>query len=74
MTVQTLKVGRERFVLLKEKDYRQLKAKADGHGPSRKRKLTAQDRGDIAEAKRRMKDRSDEIIPYEEARKRLGLA
>jgi hypothetical protein len=30
MTVQTIKVGRERFVLLREKDYRQLKAKAEG--------------------------------------------
>ena len=28
MTVQTVKLGRERFVLLREKDYRDLKAKA----------------------------------------------
>lgn len=74
MTVQTLKVGRERFVLLKEKDYRQLKAKAARqNGAKRSRKLTAQDRADIVEARRRLSDSSDRVIPYEEARKRLGL-
>jgi len=75
MTVQTVKLGRERFVLLKEKDYRQLKAKAARHdAPRRSRKLTAQDRGDIAEARRRLSDPSDRVIPYDErARKGLGL-
>jgi hypothetical protein len=69
MTVQTLKLGRERFVLLKEKDYRDLKAKAR---PVRtKRRLSAQDRGDIAEARRR---RQEPSRPYSELRKELGLA
>lgn len=75
MTVQTVKIGRERFVLMKEKDYRDLKAKAGGARPVRKsRRLTAQDRGDIAEAIRRLKHSSDREISYDEARKRLGLA
>ena len=72
MTVQTVKLGRERFVLMREKDYRQLKAKA-GQGPSprsKPRRLTAQDKGDIAEAKRREHEPS---IPLELVRKRLGL-
>lgn len=79
MTVQTVKLGRERFVLLREKDYRQLKAKANGAKAqgakpvSKRRRLTAQDRGDIAEAKRRLADSADKEIPYEEARKQLGL-
>jgi hypothetical protein len=75
MTVQTLKLGRERFVLLKERDYRQLKAKAARqNGTKRARKLTAQDRADIAEARRRLNDPNDRVIPYQEARKQLGLA
>ncbi|MGD0462748.1 MAG: hypothetical protein ABSB74_09690 [Tepidisphaeraceae bacterium] len=71
MTVQTVKLGRERFVLLKEKDYQQLKAKAarqDAPRPSRR--LTAQDRGDIAEARRR---RNEPAHPYSQLRKELGL-
>jgi hypothetical protein len=71
MTVQTLKLGRERFVLLKEKDYRDLKAKASKReSPRKTRRLTAQDRGDIAEAKRRLGEPSR---PYSELRKELGL-
>jgi hypothetical protein len=71
MTVQTLKVGRERFVLLKEKDYRELTAKAAKKDtPKRSRRLTAQDRGDIAEAQRR---RNEPARPYSELRKELGL-
>jgi len=72
MTVQTVKLGRERFVLLREKDYHDLKAKAGEARPARKRRrLTAQDRGDIAEARRR---RSEPTRPYAELRKELGLA
>jgi hypothetical protein len=69
MTVQTLKLGRERFVVLREKDYRDLKAKAR---PVRAgRRLSAQDRGDIAEARRRSQEPAR---PYAELRKELGLA
>ena len=54
MTVQTLKLGRERFVLLREKDYRELKDKArPARAPSKTRRLTAQDRRDLPEANRR---------------------
>ncbi|HEX4053459.1 MAG TPA: hypothetical protein VHX86_04265 [Tepidisphaeraceae bacterium] len=71
MTVQTVKLGRERFVLLKEKDYRRLKAQvARQDAPKRSRRLTAQDRGDIAEAHRR---RNEPARPYSELRKELGL-
>jgi len=67
MTVQTLTLGRERFVVLREKDYRQLKARAKPAGKGRR--LTAQDRGDIAEAKRREHEPS---VPIKAVRKRLG--
>jgi hypothetical protein len=71
MTVQTVKLGRERFVLLREKDYRELKAKAAQARPARKgSRLTVQDRGDIAEAGRR---RSELARPYSQLRKDLGL-
>ena len=69
MTVQTLKLGRERFVVLKESDYRDLKAKAR---PVRTgRHLSAQDRGDIAEA---LRSSHEPARPYAELRKELGLA
>jgi hypothetical protein len=73
MTVQTVKLGRERFVLLREKDFRELQAKAKAKPrPARKsRRLNAQDRGDIAEAKCR---ENEPARPYAELRKSLGLA
>jgi hypothetical protein len=71
MDVQTLKLGRERFVVMKERDFQQLKAKADLHrSPGRPRRLTAQDNGDIAEAHRR---RNEAVHSYSELRKELRL-
>ena len=69
MTVQTLKLGRERFVVLRERDYRQLKA-TQARPKAKRRRSTAQDCGDIAEAKRREGEPSE---PLEAVRKRLGL-
>ena len=80
MTVQTVKLAGKKFVIVAEKDYRDLKAQAalaaNGarNGRSKTRRLTAQDRGDIAEARRRLADPNDKEIPYEVARKQLGLA
>jgi hypothetical protein len=72
MTVQTVKLGKERFVLIREKDFRDLKAKAAQAPRSRKvKQATAQDRGDIAEAQRR---RRETTKPYSQLRKDLGLA
>ncbi len=70
MTVQTVKLAGERFVILKEKDYRDLKAKADARPARKTRRLTAQDKGDIAEARRR---EGEPARPYSELRKELGL-
>ena len=53
MAVQTLKLGGKKFVVVPEKDYRDLKAKAAR--PFRKaRRVSAQDKGDAAESLRRM--------------------
>ncbi len=75
MTVQTVKLGRERFVLLREKDYRALKSRAAGAKPAARRpRLSAQDKGDIARARRRLADAKGKPIPYEQVRRELGLA
>jgi hypothetical protein len=42
-------------------------------GVHKRRRLTAQDRGDIAEARRRLADRNEKPIPYDQLRKELGL-
>jgi len=63
MTVQTLTLGRKRFVILPEKDFRRLQAKAE--------ERSAQDRGDVAESRRRMKEPGGRTLA--EARKRLGV-
>jgi hypothetical protein len=69
MTVQTLKLGRERYVLMREKDFQSL-TKKNKNGNPRKSKGSTQDRGDVSEAKRRQNEPS---IPLAEVRKRLGL-
>jgi hypothetical protein len=80
MTVQTVKLAGKKFVIVAEKDYRDLKAQAAlaangaANGWSKTRRLTAQDRGDIAEARRRLADPDEKPIPYEQVRKELGLA
>jgi hypothetical protein len=82
VTVQILKLQGERYVLLKEKDYRILKNKAGAaktpkaspNPPKSTRRLTAQDRADAADALRRQNDPNDREIPYDEIRQRLGLA
>ena len=74
VTVQTLKLRGQRYVLLREKDFNALKIKARTGKPGKGRRLTAQERGDVAEALRRLSDPNDREIPYEQARKRLGLA
>ena len=74
MTVRTVKLAGKRFVIVAEKDFRDLERRAHGPAGRRERKLTAQDRGDIAEAERRLADPSDREIPYDQTRKRLGLA
>jgi hypothetical protein len=62
MSVQTLTMGKRKFVVIPESEFRRLKEKAE--------EITAQDKGDIAEAKRRKREPS---VPLEAVRKRLGL-
>ena len=62
MAIQNLKLKGRQFVLIPKREYERLVAQAD--------RQAAQDRGDIAESRRRAKERS---IPLSEVRKRLGL-
>jgi len=62
MTVQTVKLGGKRFVIVPEKDFRRLQEKAE--------EISVQDKGDIAESKRREREPS---VPLAAVRKRLGL-
>ena len=62
MTVQTLKLAGKSFVILPEKDFRRLQRRADE---------AAQDRGDIAESRRRMKEKGGKTLS--QVRRELGL-
>jgi hypothetical protein len=64
MTMQTLTLGKQKFVVVPEKDFRRLQKLAE--------EVCDQDRGDVAEATRR-KARGPSR-PYAELRKKLGLA
>ncbi len=63
MTVQTVKLGGRKFVIVAEKDFRRLQLRAE--------ELTAQDRGDVAESRRRMKEPGGKSLA--DVRKRLGV-
>jgi hypothetical protein len=73
MPATMLNLGGRKFVVLPEKEYRELKAKAARNGkPVRtNRRLTRQDRGDIAESIRRLAN--EPSIPAEQVFKKLGL-
>ena len=63
MTIQTVRLGKKKFVILAEEDFRRLQMRAD--------KISEQDKGDIAEAKRRKA--AGPAKPYAALRKKLGL-
>ncbi|MGB7157243.1 MAG: hypothetical protein WBD40_04195 [Tepidisphaeraceae bacterium] len=73
MAAATLKLGKQKFVVIPEGEYRQLKAKATGNAkaPKSKRRMTKQDRGDVAEAKRRLAEPGR--IPLDQLTRELGL-
>lgn len=61
MTLSTLKLGGTEYVVLRKKDYQQLERRAkqtdqQASRPARRNRLSAQDRGDVAESRRRMKE------------------
>ena len=83
MPAQSLTLVGRRFVILPEREYEQLRRQAKnasgkGNGVSRARRtktarrLTAQDRGDIAESLRRLKEPGEDI-PWEVVKAKRGL-
>jgi hypothetical protein len=77
MTVQTLKLGGKRFVVVPEKDFRSLERRAKGAGVGRngghEGKRGKRDRKDVELARKRLGDPKEQPIAYEQARKELGL-
>ena len=63
MTIQAVKLGGRKFVIVPEKDFRRLQERAE--------ELDAKDRGDVAESRRRMKQRGGKTLA--EVRKGLGI-
>jgi hypothetical protein len=63
MTIQTIKAGKERLIVLRERDYKALLRKAQ--------QQEAQDAGDVAESRRRLKERGGRTL--QEVRQRMGL-
>ena len=62
MAAQTLKLKGQEFVLLPKREYERMRAQLE--------RQAAQDRGDVAEARRRSKEPS---VSLGDVRKRLGL-
>lgn len=78
MPPATMTLSGKRYIVLPEREYRELKARAGNgaarststHSKAKTRRPTKQDLGDIAESKRRMAEPS---VPFEQVRARLGL-
>jgi hypothetical protein len=75
MAVPTLTVAGKRFVVIPEEEYLEFRSRRSSlpNGRVRQRKLTVQDRGDIAEAKRRLSKRNSKLIPLAQLKRELGL-
>ena len=65
MTVQTLKIGKERLVVLRERDYKMLLRHLE--------RDRAQDARDVAEAQRRLGDPRRKTIPLSQLKAQLRL-
>lgn len=63
MTVQTVKLGGKSFVIVPEKDFRRLQLRAE--------RSSEQEQGDVAESRRRMKERGGKTLA--QVRKELAL-
>ncbi|MEX0778014.1 MAG: hypothetical protein WD042_20105 [Phycisphaeraceae bacterium] len=63
MTVQTVKLGGKKFVIVAEKDFRRLQERAEA--------IDARDRGDAAEHRKRMQEPEGKTLA--QVRKELGL-
>jgi len=76
MATQTLILGGKRYVVLPEKEYRALRERSKRSNGSPRRaahRMTEQDWGDVAEAKRRLANPNRKLIPLSKLKRELGL-
>jgi cytochrome c553 len=66
MTLSTLKIGKQEYVVVPRKDFERMRRKAD--------LLSDQDATDLAESLRRLADPKEKRIPWDQVKKRAGLA
>jgi hypothetical protein len=66
MTVSTLKIGKREFVVVPRRDFERIQRKAQ--------MLSDEDAAEVAEALRRLNDPKETRIPWEQVKKRAGLA
>lgn len=66
MTLSTLKIGQQEYVVVPRKDFDRLQRKAD--------LLTDQDAKELAECARRLNDPREKRVPWDKVKKRAGLA
>jgi len=73
MAAATLKLGKQKYVVIPEGEYRQLKAKATRNAQTSKarRRPNRQERGDVAEAMRRLAEPGG--TPAAEVFRKLGV-
>ncbi|HLL88251.1 MAG TPA: hypothetical protein VK324_03015 [Tepidisphaeraceae bacterium] len=72
MAVQTLTLIGKKYVLVPESEYRALQKKAANGTADKPRRLTRQDRGDIAESIRRLAEPGKRVTQAE-LKRSLGL-
>jgi hypothetical protein len=66
MTVSTLKIGKQEYVVVPRKDFDQLRRKAD--------LLSDEDAADVTESIRRLNDPKEKRIPWSRVKKRAERA
>ena len=66
MTVANFTIGRREYVVIPRREFERMRAELGAEA--------AQDRADVVEAVKRLKDPREKSIPWPQAKKRLGLA
>ena len=73
MTVASLKIGKREFVVIPKREYERFQKWCDATKRGRKR-LSDEDRADLAIALKRLNDPSEKRIRWSQVKKSAGLA
>lgn len=68
MTVSTLKIGKTPYAVIPMRDFERMRKQLE-----KATYLAKQERGDIAEAKRRSANPKERLIPWAEVKRKAGL-